>query len=100
MFLFLSGVLDSCDDRTQHSIPQLHLQRSLSFKSFHHIFSVTLVFLMRIAARLHYSLFTFAPRKGDTAEAADNRDIESKVVPPPCVLGFIDTDLWIKNSPY
>jgi len=38
-------------------------------------------------------------RKGDTAETADDGHVKPEIIPPSCVLGFIDTDIRVKQVP-
>ena len=56
-------------------------------------------FLLRITVRLDSGIPPFPSRKGDTAETTDDSNVKSEVVPPPCILGFIDTDFRVKQLP-
>ena len=94
----ISSLFDASDEICEFGCPlddlvSLDIYRTSCFKSFHHIYSVALLFLIRIAAVLYYGFFTFPPPKGKTTETADNGDVEPEIVPPSGVLRFIDPDI-------
>ena len=43
--------------------------------------------------------FLFLACKGDAAETANHSDVESKIVPPSCVVWFVETDIRVKQVP-